>query len=267
VTRASHPYLADHEIGGVPVLPAAVALEWFTALAGPERTVTDLHVLSKVALTGFHTDDAHGGGDLLRLTAWQQDPANAAGRIGASGGTPSDVTLELRHDKAVPNYRARARALPAGRTPPADPADQAPAPALPPYDGIIYDGHTLFHGPAFRCLREVGGLSAAGATGTVEGLRAAGWPDGTWHTDPLAVDGALQLATLWAREVLGGAALPMGAGAFAWYRPGPLDGPASLRVRPGRVGPAEAECDVKLSAPDGTLVAALTRVRLVARPR
>ncbi|MEW2077453.1 SDR family NAD(P)-dependent oxidoreductase [Streptomyces sp. NPDC013433] len=276
VTRAAHPYLADHEIGGVPVLPAAMALEWFTALAGPDRTVTDLRVLSKVALTGFHTDGRDSGegdgGDLLRLTETEPGPANAPARTDAPGGPRPGAILELRYDgpdghgKAVPNYRARA--VPAGRTPPPAPAGRAAPPAPPPYEGTVYDGHTLFHGPAFQCLREVGGLSAAaGATGTVEGLRAAGWPGGPWHTDPLAVDGALQLATLWAREVLGGAALPMGVGAFVWHRPGPLDGPASLRVRPGPVGPAEAECDVELSAPDGTPVAVLTGVRLVARPR
>ena len=35
------------------------------------------------------------------------------------------------------------------------------------------------------------------------------WPDEPWRTDPAAVDGAIQLAVIWAREVIGRATLPM----------------------------------------------------------
>jgi hypothetical protein len=219
------------------VLPVALALEWFTALSGETSALRDLRVLRKVALGGFT-----GVGDLVRVTG----PAR--------GGT-----LELHCQGERPHYTA----IRVSRT---EPAQWAWAGDRKPLDGPVYDGDVLFHGERFRVLREVLGVSPTGAQATLVGLRDMGWPDGGWHTDPAAVDGALQLATLWAREVLGGATLPMGVGEFRWYRPGPVGGPVTAVVRPSAVGSDQAECDVRLSMPDGSPVADLERVRLIARP-
>lgn len=238
VSSRSHPYLADHDITGTPVLPVAMALEWFAA-AADDRAVTGLDVLRKISFGRFGD-----GGDLLRLV-----------------GPTDEGSIELLMDGDFPHYRAKTGARsPAGTWDP-------PA-GLPPLDSPIYDGDVLFHGPAFQSLRSVEGMSAQGARGTLVGVRALDWPGGPWHTDPAAVDGALQLAVLWARKVLGSPALPMAIRSFQVHRPGPLDGPAVAVLRPHAVVTGSvAECDVSLRTRDGVPVADLERVRLVARPR
>src|SRR5207248_260862 len=57
-----------------------------------------------------------------------------------------------------------------------------------PYAGPIYEAAVLFHGPGFRVLRRVTGMSRRGAEARVAGVRAIGWPGGPWWTDPAAID-------------------------------------------------------------------------------
>jgi acyl transferase domain-containing protein/NADP-dependent 3-hydroxy acid dehydrogenase YdfG/acyl carrier protein len=241
VSSRSHPYLADHNIAGTPVLPLAMALEWFTSLVGVDQAIDGLDVLRKVGLGLFNE-----AGDLLRVTG----PSEAGEVALFTGGM-------------LPHYRARKG------TRPAPGVWDVPA-SLPPFSSPVYDGHVLFHGPAFRALRSVEGLSDGGARGMLVGVRELGWPEpnGPWHTDPAAVDGALQLALLWGREALGCASLPMAVGSFRVYRPGPLadTAVALVRPRPPVAGPV-AECDVRLCTRDGSPIAELERVRLVARPK
>ncbi|UMP06726.1 type I polyketide synthase [Amycolatopsis sp. EV170708-02-1] len=88
LSSRSHPYLGDHEIAGKPVLPIAMALEWFTAAAAagaPESPMTvlrDIRVLRRVSLDNFAA-----GGD--RLTVRGREALELVG----DGGT--------RHYQAV----------------------------------------------------------------------------------------------------------------------------------------------------------------------
>ncbi|OZM70808.1 beta keto-acyl synthase [Amycolatopsis antarctica] len=241
----SHPYLTDHTIAGTPVLPVAMVLEWFTgaARAASDSAVTsvaEVEVLSKIALDDF-ADQAR----VLRLAA---EPA--------AGGS---IALTLHGQR--PHFRGKI----------GDAVGEIPEPwsdltGLSPLAREIYDGHVLFHGPAFQALVALDGLSPDGASGTLAGTRRLGWPGTDRHTDPAAVDGALQLATLWAERVLGTAVLPMGLDEFRLHVPGPLQDTATVLVRAGRSGGSEARCDVRASGVDGQPIFELRGVRLVARP-
>ncbi len=46
-----------------------------------------------------------------------------------------------------------------------------------------------------------------------------------WSTDPLALDGGLQLALLWCKRVLGGASLPTSIGEIRTWADAPFVGP------------------------------------------
>jgi hypothetical protein len=89
VSKASHPYLADHAIGGVPVVPVVLAAEWFARVASALRpdlqlaAVNDVKVLRGIKLSGFESD-----GDWFEVIARE-----------ASNGTGALVTLELRGAK------------------------------------------------------------------------------------------------------------------------------------------------------------------------
>ncbi|WP_459546296.1 SDR family NAD(P)-dependent oxidoreductase [Nocardia sp. X0981] len=248
VTARDHEYLVDHRIGGVPVVPVALVLEWFAgvaraALAGGILTVSGLEVLSKIAL-----DDFAVRATLVRLVADRPDPAG-----------PLLLTVSGREGR--PHFRARATV--SGTAP----QRWTEPTGLHPLGRDIYDGKVLFHGPAFQVLTGVDGVAPAGAAGVVTGTRDRNWPRAHRHTDPAAVDGALQLATLWAEHVLGTAVLPMGVAEFRLFVPGPLDGAARVIVRAGRtVGHSEAHCDVQVHTTDGHPLFELGGVRLIARP-
>ena len=253
VAAPEYAYLADHQVGGVPVVPVASVLDWFARGARAWRpeagalVLQNLQVLSKITLPRLF-----GGGHQLVLRGRE------------TGGRDGPVLhLDLYGDGDRPTYRASASAslAPPPRPGPWNtPAGLAPLPQ--PYDGV-----TLFHGPRFHALRAAApGISAAGAEGTVIGMRALGWPGSACRMDPAAMDGALQLAVLWAQRAGSGATLPMAVRESRLYRDGAIDDTARCVVRARQAGEAGAECDVALIDPDGTIRVELLGVQLVRRP-
>ncbi|MEV4436227.1 SDR family oxidoreductase [Streptomyces sp. NPDC049585] len=252
---SSHPYLAHHAIGGTPVLPMAQALEWLTAAArdwlpGTATALRDVRVLHPATLARLEDD-----GDLFTLTG-RIDPA-----------TPHTVAAELRGAADRLHYGA----LITPDTPPGAheelglPAD-ATVRRGEEIDDAIYDGSLLFHGPLMRSLTALDVLTPEGARGTLRGLAALGWPDAPWHTDPAAVDGALQLAGLWATRALGCATLPMAVGAFHPHHRGPARGPLHCAVHPVWAEGDHAQCHVHLADEDGSPFADLRDIEFVRRP-
>ncbi|MFS8102312.1 polyketide synthase dehydratase domain-containing protein [Lentzea alba] len=247
---ATHPFLRDHAIAGTPVVPMAMVLEWFTAaaLAWPQCPNTlvlrGVTALRKIALPGFHT-----GGDQCEVRTEVVDET---------------LSLMLVCGKGVPHHRASAARfpLPVQRRPWSVLRDLRPAVRSSPYD----DG-VLFHGPSFRAIRRVSGISPSGALGVVVGVHALGWPDGPWRLDPAAVDGGLQLATLWAAQAIGAATQPQAIRECRVRSRGPITGPARCLVRKRRTSTLDAECDIALVDADGGLVIELLGVQLVTRPR
>jgi acyl transferase domain-containing protein/NADP-dependent 3-hydroxy acid dehydrogenase YdfG len=250
VSGVEYPYLADHQVDGVAVVPVATVLDWFAraALAWRPRTaevaIRDLRILDKVALPGL----ADGGHRLVL----RGHPATAV------DGPALD--LDLRDDTGRPHYRGTVAQAP----PPA--AQSWPAPAgLDPLDDP-YDGTTLFHGPALRAIRGAPGVGAMGADGVIVGSRGLGWAAGFSEVDVAAIDGALQLALLWARRAGAGDTLPMGVGEFRLRRRGPVEGETRCVVRAVRADDAGAICDIALLSAYGVPYVELVGVHLVRRP-
>jgi NAD(P)-dependent dehydrogenase (short-subunit alcohol dehydrogenase family) len=236
VDRRSHPYLADHCVAGAPVVPMALALEWFAQAAdgnGP-LALREVEVVRGIQL--------HDG------------PV----RLGISG---SAGRLELRGADGTLRYRAIA-----GRIEGLQLANLTAPSLLAPLDRVLYDGHVLFHGPRFQAIRAFEGRGDGGAVAELVGTAALGWPGNDWKTDPAAIDGCLQTAVVWAEGVLGGASLPMAIAECRVHRPGL--GRSSLRclVRAGATRQLEATCDIVLLDGDGGVRAELLGVSVVRRP-
>ncbi|WP_437624330.1 SDR family NAD(P)-dependent oxidoreductase [Sorangium sp. So ce1151] len=253
--RATHPYLADHAINGVPVVPVVIALEWFARAARacrPDLVVTefrDVKVLRGIKLAAYES-----GGEVFRVDCRE-----------VTNGQGSVLAAELRGPQGALHYAATIEMKPlAERVAPRGPT----APSLGPWSGgdDLYDGHTLFHGRDFQVIRQLDGVSREGIAGTVVGLREAGWVAQPWKTDPAALDGGLQLATLWTQHVLGGAALPMSVGALHTFAEGPSDGPLRAVVRGQIMGRDRTKADIAFVDNEGTLVAELRDVQYVLRP-
>ncbi|HJU25725.1 MAG TPA: polyketide synthase dehydratase domain-containing protein, partial [Rhodanobacteraceae bacterium] len=81
----------------------------------------------------------------------------------------------------------------------------------------------LFHGPRFRVIEKIEGLSRAGAGARVRASHPREWlagsaPDVQWVFDPALLDAAAQMAWLWSRAFRDEAALPARFGRVARYR-------------------------------------------------
>jgi len=245
LSRQTH--LRDHSIGGNIVVPLALMLEWMlraarSAFAPPAvPLLRGVRVLRKIGGAAFRR-----GGLVLDLT-----------------GKEEAGLLELQlASRGVAHCCATALAS----------AMREPAPSVPPGPlgafarSTVYDGELLFHGPRFRAIDSVDGISAQGAAGTLLGVTALGWQAEAWCCDPAAVDGALQLAVLWAEQVLGGASLPMGIDEVILHRVGPAGPTVQGLVRSRRVLESRAKCDISLVDPDGGVRMQLLGVALIKRP-
>ncbi|MFD9292311.1 SDR family NAD(P)-dependent oxidoreductase [Streptomyces sp. NPDC060030] len=253
VDAYTRPYLADHTVADVPVLPVAVALDRFAGAAAAWRpdsghlVLTDLRVFSKVALP--HLD---GPGHRLTLSARR-----------AATGSPADLEAELAGEDGTPHHRVR---MEFRTSPPPAAAWDTPRGLTAPEDTVIYDGRVLFHGPRFHALRTVHGIGDEGAEAWVTGLTELGWGGDHWQLDAAATDGALQLALLWADRALGDATLPMAVAECRVHRRGPVQGAVRCVVRAVKVHETGARCDAALIDPDGTPRIELLGVELVRRP-
>jgi Polyketide synthase dehydratase/KR domain len=249
VNARTHGFLTDHAPADVPVLPLAMAVEWFAAAGRarhPDRStfLSDIRVLSRIELPGLA---AHGHRFTIEGTVDERDPAALDLRLTSSAGTP--------------HYRAR---LVAPNAPPQQ--WTAPGPPAEPFAESIYETPVLFHGRDFQVLRRVESLSRRGAEAIVVGVRDIGWPGQTWWTDPAAIDGALQAAVLWARQETGDATLPMGMEALRVHRPGPALGTVRCLVHGTSAAADQTRCDIALLDSDGEVRTELIGVSLIRRP-
>lgn len=246
------PCLADHRLGGVTVVPAALIVEWLLRAARawrggwPRAAIAQLKVLRGIRLPA-----AEGAVLSVRCRplALSANAATLAAEVcGPGGAVHYRATLELT------------------RAPSSPPAAPAPPPLEPWTRPALYDGHVLFHGPRFQALRRVAGASRAGLVAEIEGAAALGWEPGPWRSDPAAIDGAIQAAVLWTEQVLGGASLPMGIQSLHLYEAGLLAGPGRCVVTGRGVHDAHASADVVLLDATGAAVAELRGLELVLRP-
>ncbi len=247
VTAASHPFLVDHAIDDVPVLPVVMALEWFARAARAARPGLELTVCRDVrVMQGARLCRYSNGGDPFTVVCRE----NGDGRM----------ELELRGADGTLHYTAAAEfsgSLPDGDAPP------APA-GLERYARATY-GVELFHGPQFQVIRAVEGISPEGAVALLDGALAGGWR-GSWTTAAALLDGGLQLALLWSGHVIGGRSLPTAVGAYHAYRARWDAGEVCCRLRGTVLGADRVVCDISFVTAGGELVAELRRVELHRRP-
>jgi acyl transferase domain-containing protein len=253
VNARSAPYLGDHRIAGRPVVPVVMAVEWMARAASacrPQRAVVAIKDVK--VLRGIKLDDYDGAGHVLFVRA----------KPGANGSSNS-VAVELRSggpDGPV-HYTATAE-----MDEPRTPAPSRPAAAhLGAWNDIVYDGRVLFHGPDFQAIRSVDGIAQDGIAGRLAGAKELGWSGG-FATDPAMLDGGLQLAVLWSKQVLSGASLPMKVGALHLYEPGLPSGEIQCVVHGSQVHDCRAVCDVTFAHLDGKVVAELKGVETILRP-
>jgi NAD(P)-dependent dehydrogenase (short-subunit alcohol dehydrogenase family) len=191
------PALVDHRIAGAVVLPMAIALD---RLVGEGRRVlgADCEARDLRLLQGVVFDEREPDAEL----AVDVDRVN-----------PHGVVASLLHRSGRPAYRVDI-ARTNGDAPPMAQA-MFRAPSVPDACRNPYD-RALFHGPAFRVIREVITCETDAIAARIATAAGSGWT-GTWQFDPAVVDGAVQLVLLWSYVHHGLATLPTGiARCRAW---------------------------------------------------
>ncbi|HZR10828.1 MAG TPA: SDR family NAD(P)-dependent oxidoreductase, partial [Myxococcales bacterium] len=253
LSRAEHVYLDDHQLAGQPVLPLAAALD-IAAFGAVEASgapaspllVRDFRLLQpvRIAEAAQVTVSVSGKGELaVSLSA---TPAGAR-----------------RAFSSAPAYTAFVTPL-ADVGPTLGSAVPAPAPAakpdLPMTLEEFYTGFT-FHGPRMRAIESIEQISPQGIVGWVRTGKPADWirnpRRSAWTVDPLALDGAFQLAAYWAWSHLQRAGFPIGIEEY-------------VQLAPLGDGPVRATLALEQSAGDlvrGTIVLQSREGRVVAVAR
>ncbi|MFQ5805599.1 MAG: SDR family NAD(P)-dependent oxidoreductase [Phycisphaerae bacterium] len=251
----SHPFLCSHVLDGHPVLPVAMILEWLGHGA--------LHDNPGLVLHGFD--------DFRVLKGVILDKGPKAIRVLASrakrDGDTFEVYAELRSGRASEQEftHARAKVLLTTRFP-ESPAFEMPAnlrerPYTPDIDAVYRD--ILFHGPHFRGIKRVAGISERGMVAEV---RSAPAPEAwmteplrtSWLGDPLVVDAGLQLGVLWCHEELGAVALPSRGARCRQYQPFPPEGVTTV-LEVHQTGPQWMAADLTFLDATGQVIARMER--------
>ena len=250
VSRAEHPYLEDHQLAGQPVLPLAAALD-VAAYAAAEASGTSG---APLLLRDFRLRQPIRIADAARLT------------VSVSGANELAVSLSSV-PAGAPRAFSRAPAYTAFVTPAPDVASALssalPAPAatakpeLPMTLEEFYGGFT-FHGPRMRAIESIEQISPAGIVGWVRTSKPADWirnpRRSSWTVDPLAVDGAFQLAAYWAWSHLQRAGFPVGIEEFVQVAP-LGDGPVRASLTLEQSAGDEVRGTIVLQSRDGRVVA------------
>lgn len=261
VMLSDHPVLRSHVIGTRAVLPFVLHLEWLAHGAMHGQPGLRFHGFDDLRIFhGVHVEEA--------------TPTQV--RVLSGRATRRDglfiVPVELqgvRKGKEVTH--SRADIVLADRLP------DAPAPGPLPETGPspfspdeMYD-EVLFHGPDLRGIDRADGMSDGGLAAFVRSAPAPrAWMDnpvrGTWLADPLALDAAFQLLSVWSYHKHRAVSLPCFAGSYRQYRRGfPAEG-SLVAARITHDNGATARADVEFVDADGRLVAKLTDAEHVIDP-
>jgi len=211
----NHPVLRSHVIDGKAVVPMALMAEWFGHGALHENPGLLLHGLEDMRVLNG-----------IRLGAETKLIRVLAGKARRKNGF-FEVDLELRNGvregKDILHSRARAVLTedysrpPAYRLPEALSCNHYPRSAAEIYEKI------LFHGAHLHGLRWVQCCTADGMVADVTGAPdPAQWIAvplrNSWLCDPLVLDSAFQMASLWCFEQRGCVSLPIHAASYRQFR-------------------------------------------------
>jgi acyl transferase domain-containing protein len=249
---ATHPVLKSYLVDGRPVLPMSLTLEWLAQAAVHQNPGLSFHGVDGLGV--LHSVVLDGPAPTVRV---------AAGRVVKHAGhLTGPVELRSSGSDGRETVHARAEAILTATLPAAPRA--APPPLVDSYARPVDEVYQslLFRGPELQGIKHIEGR---GPTGIVASVRTAP-PPAKWLTrplrqcwlcDPLALDCAVQLLTVWSSERHGGGCLPRFTARYRQYRQAfPTDG-LRIAVRVRRDLQTLVVADIEFLDSDGAVVARL----------
>jgi len=236
--------LTDHAIGGVPVLPATVALGALLNVAGQVRGTGPVGVRDFRVYKGVV-----GDASLPEALLFNTRSVDHGLRVTAAD------------DTGRPRYGGEVLFEPLGVPP------RAEFPAVAGQPTTAYHDGTLFHGPALRGVRTEAPLDG----GLLVGLRL---PDrelahGGYAVPgyrPVLADLLLQAVLVAVRRHTGSPSLPTAIERLELYAPLPDDEPFVAMVQIREAGDRLVTCDVTAASADGVVLCRLTGARVALSP-
>ncbi|WP_336319734.1 SDR family NAD(P)-dependent oxidoreductase [Streptomyces lavendofoliae] len=245
------PWLADHQVGGVIIMPATAygeaALAAGRQMWGVACEVTDLDIVRPLSLPR------------------PEDPTEVSVQTSLSmeDGIVCFASRTGPAEEWTLHARARVRRLVAPTPAPTDADVRRPHGAVT-IEASLHYAHTaragLDYGPSFQVLTGLWlGEGEAGADYRLP--EDAAKAPGEYEAHPVILDGALQTAAPLLAQAAGARAfLPTGFEAIrVWQRP-PSEGRIHVRLR--HLAGADALIDVTVTGPDGAVAAQLAGCRL-----
>lgn len=253
VSLADHSVLRSHVIGDRAVVPFVLHIEWMAHAAMHGHPGLKFHGFDELRIfQGIHVEEATPAS--LRVLS-----GKAARRDGLF-----IVPVEIHGTrKGREVTHSRGQIVLADRLPDAPFAQNPPATGAFAYSVDEVYEFFLFHGQDLWALDRVDGM---GEKGAIAYARTAPSPTdwmkspvrGAWISDPLAVDAAFQLLSVWSYQQHGAASLPCFAGQFRQYRRTfPAEG-VLIAARITRDNGSTARADIDFIDSEGRLVARIT---------
>jgi NAD(P)-dependent dehydrogenase (short-subunit alcohol dehydrogenase family) len=211
-----HLYLQDHRLDSKPVLPAAMAIEMIAEAAQMRYSEHKVAAVNNVrVLKGIILNDSTS--DIRLLVRPHVDLASEKDTIQLESMITDSHPIETLHYKATVLMNSTPHSHPKF-----EPSSEAEMHAFWTSVRGAYE-NWLFHGPKFQCIQSIEGISEQGMFATL----APSFPKeffenelrGNWLIDPIALDGGLQLALLWARNYLDITLLPSNFRSVQFYKP------------------------------------------------
>ena len=226
-----YPILKSHVLGGVPVVPFALITEWLGHGALHDNPGLYLQAIENIRLfKGIRLED---GKKMIRLMTGKTRKNNGFYEI--------DVEIRdgVKNGRDIIHTRGKAVLTSVLAGPPAfDLASRlSGVPAYPRKPADVYE-KLLFHGCDLQGIQRIIGLSDQLM---IAELASAPLPHewiveptrSRWISDPLVLDSAFQMATIWCHEKLGMVSLPSFSQSYRQYcRQFPSEGiTAVLEIR------------------------------------
>jgi hypothetical protein len=216
---ARYPVLASHKLDGKPVVPFALMAEWFGHSALHENPGLRLVGIDNMRLLhGIKLGD-DGQQRIIRLLAGKPRKRK----------TCFEVDVELRDGLKAGKEVIHSRATAILCENPSPPSSSIRLDSVDTGNGNygrsvdeIYE-KILFHGFDLQGLRQILNLSEKGMSALIASAPSpAKWMKeplrNRWISDPLILDSAFQMATVWCYEKTGQVSLPVYAARYRQYR-------------------------------------------------
>ncbi len=248
VGRNSHPYLDSHRIQGAVVIPLVLVQEWFiracrAAFPGPFVTrCQSMSVLKGVRLKNFdHKPETF----TIKLINKKDSQFIQAELHDGNGRKRYTAHLEMENNLLVSD-------------------GIAPTPKLEAYplDSKPLYGEQLFHGKDFAIIKSIEGISKGSASASLSAIRETNWNQEPWYTDPVLLDGGLQLARIWGFHVLGKPSLPTSLGETVIYKTGLNQSACQCILSGETIGNTGIRCDLWFVDDTGQLLAEIRELEM-----